>query len=81
MASEPLLREVNLSHAPQVLLCAAPLFLAALLRALAPEGRWHHAVAAGALLALAALCYWYQAMFLAGIAAPPVLAAAPRLRR
>jgi hypothetical protein len=80
VASEPLLREVNLSHAPQALLFAAPLFLAALLRTLAREGRPRHAAAAGALLALSAACYWYQALFLVVVAIPPVLAVLPRVR-
>ncbi len=70
---EPVLREANLSHAPQALVCWAPLFLAALLRSLEPEGRLRHALLAGMFLAFSALTYWYQGLFLVVLAAPVVI--------
>ncbi len=72
---EPVLREAGLSHAPQALLCWAPLFLAFLLRALGERGRPRQGALAGLFLALAALTYWYQGLFLAVLAAPAVLVA------
>lgn len=78
VASEPLLREANLHHAPQALMPWAPLFLAAVLRA--RQGERRAGLWAGLWLALSALTYWYQALFLALGAAPLVLSA-PRAWR
>ncbi len=78
---EPVLREVNASHAPQAMVFWAPLFLAALLRALEPDGRIRHALLAGLLLALSALTYWYQGLFLSVLALPVVLAVLAERRR
>jgi hypothetical protein len=71
--SEPVLREINASHAPQALLLWAPLFLLFLLRGTGSEGRARDGVLAGIFLGLAALSYWYQGLFLAVLAAPVVL--------
>ena len=71
--SEPVLREINASHAPQALLLWAPLFLLFLLRALGAQGRTRDGVLAGVFLGLAALSYWYQGLFLALLAVPVVL--------
>ncbi len=62
--SDALLREANLHHAPQSLAFAVPLYFAAWLRALSDEGRVRDAVAAGLWMAVAALSYWYTALFL-----------------
>ncbi len=70
---ESALREINASHAPQALLFWAPLFLLFLVKALGREGRARHGVLAGLFLGLAALSYWYQALFLAVLAAPIAL--------
>ena len=78
---EPVLREAGLSHAPQTLLCWAPLFLAYLLRALDQRGRAWQGALAGVFLALSALTYWYQGLFLTVLAAPVVLAASWRARQ
>ncbi len=62
LCSEPLLRELNLHHAPQSLVMWAPLYVGAALRALRGEGAgWK----AGIFIALAGLSYWYLAVFLA----------------
>ncbi len=68
--AEPVLREINASHAPQALLLWSPLFLAALLRALGARGRKRDALLAGLFFALSSLTYWYQGLFLAMLAAP-----------
>ncbi len=73
---DALLREANLQHGPTLLAPFPPLFLAALLEALAgpvpgaaPSGAGGRlgvraGLRAGAFLALAALVYWYNAVFL-----------------
>jgi len=60
---EPVLREANVGHAPQAMVFWAPLFLAALHRALGPEGRTWQTVAAGVLFGLTAATYWYLGLF------------------
>ncbi|MCB9791699.1 MAG: hypothetical protein H6741_03140 [Alphaproteobacteria bacterium] len=64
-ASEPVLREANLLHAPQALLPWAPLYLAALLRLSRETGRWRDGAMAGLWMGLAGLSYWYLPLFLA----------------
>ncbi len=71
--AEPVLREINASHAPQALLLFSPLFLLWLLRALSANGRVRDGLLAGIALALSALTYWYQGLFL-GLLALPVVA-------
>lgn len=61
--SEPLVREVNLHHAPQSMLFWGPLAVEALWR-LRASPSWKLAVHAGIWLAGAALSYWYYGMFL-----------------
>lgn len=62
LCSEPLMRELNLHHAPQSLVMWAPLYVGAALRALRGEGSgWK----AGLFMGLAAVSYWYLALFLA----------------
>ena len=78
---EPVLREINASHAPQGLLLWSPLFLAALLRCCAEDGRLRDGALAGLFLALSALTYWYQGLFLAVLAAPLLLHAVLDARR
>jgi hypothetical protein len=70
---EPVLREINASHAPQALLLWAPLFLLFLLRGQGAEGRARDGVLAGVFLGLAALTYWYQGLFLVVLAVPVVV--------
>ena len=71
LLSEPLLREANLHHAPQSMVLWAPLYLDTLLDLReAPSTR--KAIAAGALLAGAALSYWYLGLFL-GLGTLPLL--------
>jgi hypothetical protein len=67
---EPVLREINASHAPQALVLWSPLFLLFLLRTLGAEGRARDGVMAGLFLGLSAATYWYQGLFLAVLAAP-----------
>jgi hypothetical protein len=68
--SEPVLREANLHHAPQAMVFAAPVYLAALLRLLREDGARRDAIAAGVWIAVAGLTYWYLAMFLAFVSVP-----------
>jgi hypothetical protein len=62
LMSEPLLREANLHHAPQVLFCFAPLALLALLRA-ADDPGLGQSRRAGAFVSLLSLAYWYFGLF------------------
>ena len=64
LLSEPIAREANLHHAPQALVFWAPLLVITLLD-LRERPSTRLAVAAGALLALGALSYWYLGVFLA----------------
>ena len=81
LTAEATLREANLHHAPQVLAAAfAPLYLAALLRATAEDGRTRDAVMAGVWMAAAAASYWYQGLFLAAASLPVAFAARGRWR-
>jgi hypothetical protein len=65
LVSEPLLREANLSHAPQSMLFWAPLYLEAVLDLRDDRGSAKRAaIRAGIFLALAGLSYWYLAFFL-----------------
>jgi hypothetical protein len=68
--SEPILREANLHHVPQMLAFASPLYVMALLRAVSPQGTNRDGILAGALMALCALGYWYQGLFLAVLSLP-----------
>lgn len=77
---EPVLREANLHHAPQVLLFASPLYVLALWRATTPDGTRGDAVLAGLAFATAALGYWYQGLFLAIASVAPAIAAVWRAR-
>lgn len=72
---EPVLREANLAHAPQAMAFFAPLYLLALTRAVSPDGRSRDAVWMGLWMALSALTYWYQALFLATMSVPVLLGA------
>lgn len=65
VCSDAVLRELNLSHAPQSMTWWAPLYFAALHRLAGPEGRWRDGVVAGVTMGLAGLCYWYLALFMA----------------
>jgi hypothetical protein len=69
-ASETLLREINLHHAPQALSPWAPLYLAAILRATSPDGKRRDVLAAGLWMGLSGITYWYTAIFLAVGSAP-----------
>lgn len=69
-ASETLLREVNLHHAPQALSPWAPLYLAAILRATSADWRHRDVLAAGLWMGLSGITYWYTAIFLAIGSAP-----------
>jgi hypothetical protein len=73
MASEPLLREANLHHAPQAMVFWAPLYLEAILDLREGRGEVRRAaIRAGIFLALSGLSYWYLAFFL-GLASIPLL--------
>jgi len=85
LTSEAVAREANLHHAPQVLAAVfAPLYLAALLRAVGVSTREsprpRDAVMAGVWMSAAALSYWYQGLFLATASLPIALAARRRWR-
>jgi hypothetical protein len=69
-ASENLLREVNLHHAPQALSPWAPLYLAAILRATEDRGQKRDVLSAALWMALSGITYWYTALFLAIGTAP-----------
>lgn len=71
LLSEPLLREVNLHHAPQAMLFWGPLAVSAALTLRAQPTR-RNAVLLGLWLAGAGLSYWYYGLFL-GLALAPVL--------
>ncbi|MCK6507506.1 hypothetical protein L6R53_29760 [Myxococcota bacterium] len=73
--SEPVAREANLHHAPQAMVFWGPWFVVALLE-LRQRPSTRAAVAAGALLALGGLSYWYFALFL-GLGCLPLLAGLP----
>ena len=73
ICSDALLREANVHHAPQSMSFWAPLYLDALLVTLSREGRWSHGVLAGLFMGMAALTYWYGAMFLAFASIPLAL--------
>lgn len=75
--SEPLVREVNLHHAPQSMLFWGPLAVDALWRLRAAPSR-RLAVQAGIWLGGAALTYWYYGMFLWLGALPLLLVGAGR---
>jgi hypothetical protein len=62
--SEAVLREANLHHAPQALVCFAVLYVAELW-AFASGGGRRSAIRAGLLFAASALTYWYFGLFLA----------------
>ena len=79
--AEPILREANQGHAPQMMGFAAPLYLAAFLRVLTDSGTWRAAVAMGLTMAVAALTYWYNAMFLATVSVPIAAWGLARSRR
>ncbi|MED5369576.1 MAG: hypothetical protein VX899_01055 [Myxococcota bacterium] len=81
VCSEPLLRELNLHHAPQTMAFWIPLYLAAFAQALEPQGRVRHAIAAGLFMLGAALSYWYLALFAALGSLPLLLAGARKLDR
>ncbi len=77
LSAEPLLREANLHHAPQAMTFWAPLYLSALLDAVAEEDGCRQrrmGVLAALWLSLASLSYWYHGLFL-------VLATVPLLLR
>lgn len=81
LSAEAVAREANLHHAPQVLSAGfAPLYLAALLRCLAPRGRPRDGLAAGLSLAGAAISYWYMGLFLAAASLPLLVEAGLRRR-
>ncbi len=63
MLAEPLVRELNLHHAPQGMLFWAPLYLDALL-ALREAPSLRRAALAGLMLGMAGVSYWYLALFL-----------------
>lgn len=73
--SEPVAREANLHHAPQAMVFWGPWFVVALLE-LRERPQARTAVAAGALLALGGLSYWYFALFL-GLGCLPLLVGLP----
>lgn len=67
LSCEALAREANLHHAPQAMIFAGPLLVVALISALeapAPGLRRRRAALAGLWLAVGALAYWYQGLFL-----------------
>ncbi|MCB9758920.1 MAG: hypothetical protein H6739_03700 [Alphaproteobacteria bacterium] len=68
--ADPLLRELNLLHAPQSLMPWTPLYLGALMRALGDQGRLRDGAMAGLWMGLSGLTYWYQVLFLAFGTAP-----------
>lgn len=71
MASEPLLREVNLHHAPQAMLFWGPLAVDSVLELRERPAR-RPAILAGLWLSGAALSYWYFGLFL-GMGLLPLL--------
>ncbi len=77
LSSEPLLREVNLHHAPQAMLFWGPLAVESALRLRAQPGR-RQAVITGLWLAGAGLSYWYYGLFLGAGLLPLLLLGRPR---
>jgi len=75
LLSEPLAREANLHHAPQAMIFWAPLLVLTLLD-LRERPSARLAVAAGAILALGSLSYWYLGLFL-GLGCMPLLWSIP----
>lgn len=75
--SEPLLREANQAHGPQVMIPFSPLFVAALAGVLGGGGR-RDAVLLGVAAGLSGLTWWYQPILLAFGAAPVAAVALAR---
>lgn len=71
LLSEPILREASQGHAPQALALWGPLYLVALVEGL-QRGSRRLLLAAGALLALGGLTYWFHVAFF-GLASLPLL--------
>lgn len=75
LLSEPVAREANLHHAPQAMVFWGPWLVVTLLD-LRQRPTLGGAVAAGALLGLGGLSYWYLALFL-GLGSLPLLVGLP----